>query len=85
MKKILGFSLLIFVLFFSLGFSISAQDKVELIFFRGEGCPHCAKEEKFLKEMKEKYSQLEVKDYEIWYNSANQKVYQESVKKYRIL
>ena len=50
------------------------MNSVNLYFFWGKGCPHCAAEEKFLEEMKGKYPQLEVKDFEIWYNKDNQKI-----------
>jgi len=45
--------------------------KVVLYFFRGDGCPHCAKEEIYLDMAKRKYPQLEVKSYEVWHNRTN--------------
>jgi len=53
-----------------------ARDKnVTLYFFWGNGCPHCAKEEAFLGEMKAKYPTLEVRDFEVWYNADNVGIY----------
>ena len=67
MKKVL------FILAF-LCFPLFVQAKefdVNLYFFRGEGCPHCAEEEKFLETIKNKYDNLTIIDYEVWYNDEN--------------
>ena len=38
-------------------------------------CPHCAQEEVFLDEIKDKYKDdLEIKEYEVWYNFSNQRL-----------
>lgn len=47
------------------------EETVNLYFFWGEGCPHCAKEKPFLERMEEKYPELLVHDYEIWGNAEN--------------
>ncbi|MCX6798499.1 MAG: hypothetical protein NTW59_00155 [Candidatus Diapherotrites archaeon] len=52
-----------------------ASKSVTLYLFWGNGCPHCAKEEAFLGQMKVKYPTLEVKDLEMWYHPENQAVY----------
>ena len=39
---------------------------VVLYFFWGDGCPHCAQEKPFLEELKGRYPNLEVRDYEIY-------------------
>jgi thiol-disulfide isomerase/thioredoxin len=57
------------------------ENTVNLYFFYGDGCPHCAKEEPFLKKMEEKYSNLKVNSYEIWYNSENRNLMIEFGKK----
>lgn len=49
----------------------TTQDTVELVFFRGEGCPHCAEEEEWLEQALDEYPQLEVTDYEVWYDEDN--------------
>ena len=51
-----------------------AKEKVVIYFFRGEGCSHCAEAEKFFDGLKndDEYKDLfEIKDYEVWYNKAN--------------
>jgi glutaredoxin len=52
--------------------SKTEKNKINLYFFRGEGCPHCAQEEKWLEVIKKKYSKyLNVYDFEVWYNKTN--------------
>ncbi len=47
------------------------NNKVNLYFFYGQGCPHCAKEEKFLDQLAKKYPQLVIHRLETWYNTDN--------------
>jgi len=82
-KKI--FFLLIFIFLLSI-FSPKetlAGGKVEIYFFWGQGCPHCAQEKPFLEELKQKYSQLEVKDFEVYYNKENQELFQKVAQAYK--
>ena len=70
MKKILFVLFLFFlVLFFPL--FVEAKEDVTLYFFHGDGCPHCREENKFLKKMSKKYSNLNIVKYEVWYNEEN--------------
>ncbi|MDD5291235.1 MAG: hypothetical protein PHZ04_03950 [Patescibacteria group bacterium] len=50
---------------------ISAQDKINLYFFYGNGCPHCAKEEKFLSKLEKERNDIKINRYEVWYNRDN--------------
>jgi cytochrome c biogenesis protein CcdA/glutaredoxin len=77
MKKFL----LLFIFFI---FSLSvipafAQEKnpVDLYFFYGQGCPHCAKMSTFLEEMEESYSTVTVFEKEIYSNTENRELFQE--------
>ena len=45
--------------------------KVNLYFFYGQGCPHCAKEEKFLDQLEADYSEISIHRFETWYNDNN--------------
>lgn len=54
---------------------------VNIYFFWGDGCPHCEKEKIFLNGLKERYPQLNVRDFEVWKNSENRKIYAEFDKK----
>lgn len=51
------------------------EEKINIYFFHGDGCPHCAKEEVFLKDLKEKYGEyINIYSYEIWYDSSNKEL-----------
>lgn len=54
--------------------------KVTIHFFWGRGCPHCAEEEKFLEKLEQELPNIEIKRYEVWYNSKNQKFMQSVAK-----
>lgn len=62
------FALLLLLLF---TFPIKASETVNAHLFYGEGCPHCAKERDFLNSIKNKYPQLKLTEYEIYYNKDN--------------
>lgn len=50
-------------------------DPFVVYFFWGDGCPHCAEAEPFLAELVEKYPQIELRKYEVWYDEANQELF----------
>lgn len=50
----------------------SEQKKVNIYFFRGEGCSHCAEAEEWFNSIKDEYGKyFTIKDYETWYNEEN--------------
>lgn len=61
-----------------------SKNSVILYFFWTEGCPFCAKEKEFLKFMKSKYPELEIKDYEVGYNIYARQLLQTLSKAYNI-
>ncbi len=71
MKKIISFLFICFCL--CLPFSVSAleNDKITLYFFHGDGCPHCAAEEKYLETLEDKYPDIKIVSYEVWHNEEN--------------
>jgi glutaredoxin len=71
LKVVTRILLIITVVLFFMPVTAKAENKINIYFFRGEGCPFCAKEEAFLKEMKSKYDNIKIYDYEIWYDSGN--------------
>ncbi len=76
-KKI---SILIFLIFILTNNFIFAQEqKVELYFFWGDGCPHCAKAKPFINELSQKYSNLSVYSLEVYYNQENNKLFQKKL------
>ena len=44
---------------------VRAEDKIEITFFFGSVCPHCAKEKNFLEEMSVQYPQIELREYNV--------------------
>ncbi|MDP3043698.1 MAG: hypothetical protein Q8N21_04845 [bacterium] len=59
------------ILFFCFLRPALAQDKVNLYFFYGDGCPHCAKEEKILNALEKEYKDIKINRYEVWNNRDN--------------
>ncbi|MEF3692121.1 MAG: thioredoxin family protein [Candidatus Moraniibacteriota bacterium] len=58
-------------------FGLQAEEKVNVYFFYGEGCPHCAKEASFFSGIEEKYPEMEIKSFEIYHNRENAKLLKE--------
>lgn len=59
------------------------KNKVIIYFFWGEGCPHCKEEKAFFSRIKNKYN-LEIKDFEVWYNKENAAFLQKIAKNYEL-
>jgi len=53
-------------------------------FFWGSGCPHCKEEKVFLDKMKNKYPQMKILDYEVWYDKGNAAVLAKMAKAFNI-
>ncbi len=65
--------------------SIISKSSEEIHFFYSAICPHCKKEKEFFKdELKVKYPQIVVKEYEVFYNSENKKILNEFYEKYQV-
>ncbi len=48
------------------------EDKINIYFFFGDGCPHCANEERFFKDLKKEYGQYyNLYMYETWRDDSN--------------
>jgi glutaredoxin len=60
---------------------VQAQEKITLTLYHGEECPHCIAERAFLNDLKKEMPELEVVEYEVWHNEANQKLLQEAFDK----
>ncbi|MFW6286070.1 MAG: thioredoxin family protein [Nanoarchaeota archaeon] len=58
-------------------------NKITIVFFWGDGCPHCEEQKPFLEELEKKYpDKIEIKMFETWKNPENAKLFQETAKKY---
>ena len=62
---------LIFAVLFVFVIPVQASEKVNLYFFYGQGCPHCAKEEIFLDKLEKENQNLAINRYEVWNNEQN--------------
>lgn len=67
----------IFILFLSFLFlfpfdTLAKENNVTIYFFHGDGCPHCAAEEEYLK----KLDDVKIVRYEVWYDSSNEEFMQ---------
>ncbi len=72
MKVFKYISILLFVFTIMLGAGRShAAEKVNLYFFWGQGCPHCAKEKVFLQNLVQNDSSLVLHDFEVYNNTEN--------------
>jgi thiol-disulfide isomerase/thioredoxin len=72
LKNAIILFLIVFSLFGPGVFKAWAQDNQAIVhLFWSYGCPHCQKEKDFLAQMAKKYSQLEIRDYEVSANRAN--------------
>jgi len=58
----------------------SQSEEVCLVYFYGEGCPHCAGLKSFLEKMQKKYPSLKVDSYEIYLNSENRLLFEKMAK-----
>jgi len=78
--------LILFVLsfLFSITF-VRAENEVCVYFFYGQGCPHCAQEIPFLQTLEEKYPELVVKEFEVYYNQVNQKLFEKISKAFNTI
>lgn len=50
---------------------VMEQHTVYVYFFWGEGCPHCASEKTFMKDLARRYPQIKVEDFETWNHKEN--------------
>ncbi len=74
MKKILPIFLFTFIFvshFLNWVPQTFADNRVNIYFFWGNGCPHCAAEEPFLEKLQQKYPEVRVYSFEVWYNAKN--------------
>ena len=81
MNKIFRYILLVICSFIFIT-SVDAKEKITMYFFHGDGCPHCAAEEKFIKENKEIFSDINIVKYEVWHNDENVELLRRVINKF---
>ncbi|MBP8856513.1 MAG: hypothetical protein KBG60_00740 [Anaerolineaceae bacterium] len=58
------------------------QHPITVYLFYGEGCPHCAKAKPFLESLAEKYPELDLRSFEVYYDEVNQQFFVEMAEKF---
>ncbi len=51
--------------------------KIFIYFFWGDGCPHCAEAKPFLQDLAQRYPEVQVESFEVWYNADNQALFEQ--------
>ncbi|KPJ57344.1 hypothetical protein AMJ49_01985 [Parcubacteria bacterium DG_74_2] len=77
-------AILILMIFGSFNIVFSQSEKIQIHFFYSAICPTCAKEKEFLEELKGKYPEIEITEYELFYNPENKKILSEFYEKYDV-
>lgn len=80
--KYLLIIILSFLLLSPINVFANKDKEVTLYFFHGDGCPHCAAEEEFLKNNKEELKNVKIVKYEVWKDEDNRKLLKEVGKKF---
>ena len=58
----------------------ASDDRVELVLFYGDGCPHCERMITFLAELTQRHPALTVAAYEVWNDQANQRLFADTLR-----
>lgn len=74
MKKIFLTILFCLGALFLFGGKLEAQEQINLYFFYGDGCPHCAKEEIFLDQLEKDREDIKIYRFEVWYDFDNSQI-----------
>ncbi|MDD5043822.1 MAG: hypothetical protein PHD51_04175 [Patescibacteria group bacterium] len=84
LKKIIVCSFIF--LFFNWPGASAAEPPVDIYFFYGDGCPHCASEKEFLNfAIQNKYKdKIRVHEFEVWYNIKNANLLVDLAKAYKV-
>ena len=51
----------------------------ELVLFHGDRCPHCAEMRDFVAELQGRYPDLVVREYEVWHDETNARLFEETL------
>ena len=71
MTKVKFSIIFLFFAIFLFSCPVQAENKVNVYFFWGDGCPHCAKEKELLDYYAHKYPFVQVLDFELYNNYSN--------------
>jgi cytochrome c biogenesis protein CcdA/glutaredoxin len=77
------FFLMLFIISLSSTYAIDNNennDKIEVYFFWGEGCPHCTTQKPFMENLQNQFPDIIIKDYETWQNQDNSNFFKQFAK-----
>ena len=58
------------------------SNKINIYLFWGDGCPHCEKEKEYFENISKEYGKYyKLHTYEVWYNTENQKIFEQFANK----
>jgi len=83
-KKLAGVLLVLFLAASFIKPVLAQERQVNVYFFWGENCPHCAHEKQFLEKLAGKYPEVKIHDFEIWNSNGNRKLLIEVGKKLNV-
>ena len=73
MNKIKCLLIIVLTFLFLIPFNtLAKENNITVYFFHGDGCPHCAAEEEYLKNLDD----VKIVRYEVWYDSSNEEFMQ---------
>lgn len=87
MKRVFLLLLITPILFagvFRANFASAQEKNPEIYLFYLSTCPHCKTEKEFLGELKNKYPEIEIKEYEVSSSAENQKLLLDFYEKYQV-
>jgi cytochrome c biogenesis protein CcdA/glutaredoxin len=64
--------------------ALAASHPVELDFFYGSGCPHCAALRESLQRMQQRYPELRVREHEVYFDRENARLFERVARGYRV-
>ena len=59
------------------------ENPVDLVLFYGRGCPHCAAMRDYLATLKDRFPQLRVRSYEVYFDGANARLFERMADTYK--
>lgn len=78
MQKLLTRALVSLVLVCFISPSLALAQKIPVLdFFHGRECPHCQEEKSWFPTLKQMYPGIQINEYEVWHDVANQKLWGE--------
>lgn len=81
MKRLFNIIFVFAFIVFLFPISISAKEKVDIYFFYGSTCPHCAKEKEMLYDLADKNDNIIIHAYEVYNSKENQELMKKKAEK----